>query len=469
MPATLIPSAGCCTVDDLSVTSAVPGPQGPAGADGADGADGENAYTTTAAQFTVPAVGANVTVTLTDASFVPQISNGAELYLSIGNAGYFLIVSKSGNDVVVTNPTLASANAAPTTVIAVGAIVTVSGPPGQDGADGASGAPDTATYIIQTANGSLGSAQVLGSLASGYVKVTTTTGVLSSVTAITASTDLTGAVPVANGGTNLTSYTIGDLIYASGATTLSKLAGVATGNAVISGGVATAPSWGKIGLTTHVSGTLPAANGGTGIASYTIGDLVYASGATAISALAGVATGNALISGGVATAPSWGKVGLTTHVSGTLPVANGGRGLTAFNYVYAYSAGTQNIATVTSATVIYGTESFDTGNTFNNGTGVWTPGIVGKVFIVANILGSWGSSGTNRVKLSIKRNGTIVYTKVCDWVNHNVDTSHTISGVFDSAANTDTFEVDVENLNAHTFTLNTTAQGTSFFGYVIGA
>ena len=363
----------------------------------------------------MPAVGANVTLTLTDASFVPQISNGAELYLSVGNAGYFKIVSKSGNDVVVTNPTLASANAAPTTVIALGAIVTVSGPPGADGADAAGGAPDTATYIIQTANGSLGSAQVLGSLASGYVKVTTTTGVLSSVTGIP-TTDITGNWNLSN-----------------------------------------------------TTGTLAVARGGTNITSYAVGDLVYAAGATTLASLADVATGNALLSGGVGVAPAYGKVGLTTHVSGVLPVANGGRGLAAFNYVYAYSAGTQNIATVTNATVIFGTESFDTGNTFNNGTGVWTPGVVGKVFIVANILGSWGSSGTNRVKLSVKRNGTVVYTKVCDWVNHNVDTSHSISGVFDSSANTDTFEVDVENLNAHTFTLNTTAQGTSFFGYVIGA
>lgn len=74
----------------------------------------------------------------------------------------------------------------------------------------------------------------------------------------------TGTLGVARGGTNIASYAVGDLIYASGATTLSKLAGVATGNALISGGVTTAPSWGKIGLTTHVSGTLPIANGGTG-------------------------------------------------------------------------------------------------------------------------------------------------------------------------------------------------------------
>ena len=41
-----------------------------------------------------------------------------------------------------------------------------------------------------------------------------------------------------------------------------------------------------------------------------------------------MATGNALISGGVGVAPSYGKIGLTTHVNGTLPVANGGTGAT---------------------------------------------------------------------------------------------------------------------------------------------
>ena len=83
-------------------------------------------------------------------------------------------------------------------------------------------------------------------------------------------------------------------------------------------------SYGAISL----GGTLVAANGGTGQSSYTIGDLLYASGTTALSKLADVAIGSALISGGVATAPSWGKIGLTTHVSGTLPVANGGTGTT---------------------------------------------------------------------------------------------------------------------------------------------
>lgn len=84
------------------------------------------------------------------------------------------------------------------------------------------------------------------------------------------------------GGTGQTSYAVGDILYASTTTALSKLADVATGNALISGGVSTAPSWGKIGLTTHVSGTLPVANGGTNLTSFTANGLVYASSTSAL-------------------------------------------------------------------------------------------------------------------------------------------------------------------------------------------
>jgi hypothetical protein len=71
-------------------------------------------------------------------------------------------------------------------------------------------------------------------------------------------------VGVTDGGTGITSYTIGDLLYANSATTLAKLSDVAVGNVLRSGGVGVAPAWGKVVLTTDVSGTLPVANGGTG-------------------------------------------------------------------------------------------------------------------------------------------------------------------------------------------------------------
>lgn len=111
------------------------------------------------------------------------------------------------------------------------------------------------------------------------------------------------------------------IVAGAGTVTSVNVSGGTTG-LTASGGPVTASG------TITLAGTLAAANGGTGQTTYAVGDILYASTTSALSKLAGVATGNALISGGVGVAPSWGKVGLTTHVSGTLPVANGGTGST---------------------------------------------------------------------------------------------------------------------------------------------
>jgi len=86
-----------------------------------------------------------------------------------------------------------------------------------------------------------------------------------------------GTVTVANGGTGITSYTTGDLLYANSSSSLAALADVATGNVLRSGGIGVAPAWGKVNLTTDVSGTLPVTNGGTGTAtSFTSGSVLFA-------------------------------------------------------------------------------------------------------------------------------------------------------------------------------------------------
>jgi hypothetical protein len=72
---------------------------------------------------------------------------------------------------------------------------------------------------------------------------------------------------VSNGGTNLSSYAIGDLLYASEATTISKLPKGAANYVLHGAGSGAAPSWGQINLATDVTGILPQANGGTGGAS----------------------------------------------------------------------------------------------------------------------------------------------------------------------------------------------------------
>lgn len=157
-----------------------------------------------------------------------------------------------------------------------------------------------------------------GTLTGTTLNSTVVTSSLTAVGTITTGTWLGVTIAAAKGGTGFATYAVGDLLYADTGSSLAKLAGVATGNALISGGVTTAPSWGKIGLTTHVSGTLAAGNGGTGLASYTVGDLLYASTTSALSSRAAVATGQVLISQGTSTAPIWSG---SPTLSGKLTVA----------------------------------------------------------------------------------------------------------------------------------------------------
>lgn len=143
------------------------------------------------------------------------------------------------------------------------------------------------------------------------------------------------AIITTYGGTGLSSYTAGDILYFNSGTALSRLAVGSNGTILtLSGGL---PAWvsttnittlGTITAGTWNGTEIGVAYGGTGITSYTVGDIIYASGSTTLATLNDVATGNVLISGGTSTAPSWGKVGLTTHISGTLQVANGGTGTT---------------------------------------------------------------------------------------------------------------------------------------------
>lgn len=109
---------------------------------------------------------------------------------------------------------------------------------------------------------------------------------------------LVNAVPAANGGTGQSVYAVGDLLYASTTTALAKLPDVATGNVLISGGVGAAPSYGKVGLTTHVSGTLPVANGGTGTTTLSVNNVLLGNGSSGVLSVAPGTTGQVLTSNG---------------------------------------------------------------------------------------------------------------------------------------------------------------------------
>lgn len=145
-------------------------------------------------------------------------------------------------------------------------------------------------------------------------------------------------LPVANGGTGTATPSIvaGTNISVTGTwpnqTVNSTVSGLTnpmtTAGDIIIGGVAGAPARLGIGSTTNVLTVVAgvpawaAAGGGFTNPMTSIGDMIQGTTAGAGARLASVATGNALISGGVTTANSWGKIGLTTHITGNLPVAN---------------------------------------------------------------------------------------------------------------------------------------------------
>ena len=197
---------------------------------------------------------------------------------------------------------------------------------------------------------------------------------------------LAGTLVAANGGTSFSTYATGDLIYASAANTLSKLAagtdtylltmaaGVPTWAAAPATGV-TSWSGGTTGLTPNsastgavtLAGTLIAANGGTGFASYAVGDIVYADTTSTLAKLPIGSNGHVLTlaagvpawaasTGGV-TSWSGGTTGLTPSgvttgavtLAGTLAVANGGTGITSFGAGVATWLGTPSSANLLAA------------------------------------------------------------------------------------------------------------------------
>jgi hypothetical protein len=208
-----------------------------------------------------------------------------------------------------------------------------------------------------------------------------------------------GTVPISKGGTNLTSYTTGDIIYSSATDTLAKRGIGSTGQVLkVSGGI---PVWGTdnaenitvslpllrtgdvISLTglstiggagkiikvnsggtaleyaddnnteytaqTPLSlvgtefqlGTVPYNKGGTGLTSYTEGDLLYASADNVLNKLAHGSGGDILRMNGTGTLPEWRTMygatspivltGGTTFELTTVPVSSGGTGFTGCN------------------------------------------------------------------------------------------------------------------------------------------
>lgn len=111
------------------------------------------------------------------------------------------------------------------------------------------------------------------------------------------------------GGTGFGTYTAGDLLYGNGGSTLSKLA-AGTATQVLHGGAT--PSWSAVSLTADVTGTLPIANGGTNSSAALNNNRIMVSSSGQIVEAAALTNGQLLI-GSTGAAPVAANVTGTTN------------------------------------------------------------------------------------------------------------------------------------------------------------
>lgn len=95
-------------------------------------------------------------------------------------------------------------------------------------------------FLAQTGDGTNALAPVFSAIAQSDV-----TGL---TTALAGKEPTITTLPATKGGTGNNVYAVGDLLYANTTTTLARLADVATGSVLRSGGVGVAPAWGKVAL-----------------------------------------------------------------------------------------------------------------------------------------------------------------------------------------------------------------------------
>ena len=199
----------------------------------------------------------NATTVITNANLTGGVTSVGNATTVVTNANLTGEATSVGNAVTLTNSAV------------IGKVLT-----GYVSGAGTVAATDTLLQAIQKLNGNTvssvssisfastgltpstattGAVSVAGTLSAGYGG----TGVAGSLTGIpymngssaytAASTaqalTLIGTVPIANGGTNIVTYTTGDILYASATNTLSKLTAGAATYVLTSGGAGVAPSW----------------------------------------------------------------------------------------------------------------------------------------------------------------------------------------------------------------------------------
>jgi hypothetical protein len=184
------------------------------------------------------------------------------------------------------------------------------------------------------------------------------------------------AVFASEGGTGMTTYNVGDMLYAPLSNVLGPLPIGVTGSILkVSGSTPGWGALDLANVNSILStSVLPVANGSTGQSSYAVGDILYASGATTLSKLADVAAGSYLRSGGVTTAPLWSTLTLPNAATANQLAFASGTNALGFSSGMTYNGSTLAITgSITGTNTISANISGSNANSFNaNRTGTLT-------------------------------------------------------------------------------------------------
>jgi hypothetical protein len=206
----------------------------------------------------------------------------------------------------------------------------------------------------------------------------------------TSSSALTaGTLPVAAGGTGAVTFTANGVLYGDGTNPLGVTAAGTTGQVLV-GNTGGAPSWATVssslvssfqtslsGLTPStattgavtLAGTLGPTSGGTGLTSYTTGDIIYASATNTLNTLAAGTNGHVLtLSSGI---PAWAAANSMVYPGAGIPNSTGTAWGTSYNVTGTGDVVLSEAPTLTGAVTIGSTTGTDT-ITLGRSTGAQT-------------------------------------------------------------------------------------------------